>query len=723
MDNDKQKPIKLPPLRAGITVKFNDYDKSHKPQWVVHDPARNKFLVIGWQEYEILQRWGLEEPALIVQAVNSETTLNVDEHDIESIFAFLKRNHLLKQSGYQIYNTAKEQKLFKDDSIISWLISHYLFFRIPLVHPDRFLDRTKKIGVWFFNRYLLYTMVVLGVIALYLISTRWDDFSHSFPELLSWKGLSYYFIVFTCTKLLHELGHAYMAKRYGVPVPTLGVAFLVFWPVLYTDTTLSWHLKSHQRMNIALAGIWMETYVVIIAALIWYFVDNEIIQTICFITITVNWMASLLINVSPFMRFDGYFILADYLSMPNLQPRAFALTRWQLRRWFFGWTDEAPEHFTNSMRYFLVGYSLFTWIYRLILYIGIAVLVYHFFFKLVGILLFFIEVYYFILAPFVSEIHFWIQAKDKFVWNRQTKLTTGAAITAFLIVILPISETVELPATLSYTHQFIFAPDDGVLLTKLPLPGTRVIKNQTIAQFSSAELSHSMQLLILEYQQKLGELRRSEINAQYVSEKNILLSDINQQQAQYKKLYDLAQKLNIKAPFDGILIDVAEINPGQMIQKDTWIGDVVQLRSTQIEAFVSQVNIKKVHKGSKGYFYPHDFGQPKVAVKVDSIENLNMKQLNCYYSSQLEKSKNSDVVVDTPCYHASDFGGEIPTFSNDQGILVPVDSIYRVVLTANKVHHLPYVEAGKVVIDTERSSYLGRFIYHLKTVFIQELEL
>ncbi len=97
-------------------------------------------------------------------------------------------------------------------------------------------------------------------------------------------------------------------------------------------------------MKIALAGIQIETYVTIIAALIWCNTDNQTLQTICYVIITVNWMSSLLINVSPFMRFDGYYVLADYLKMPNLQNRAFALTRWQLRKWMFGWQDPPQKN-------------------------------------------------------------------------------------------------------------------------------------------------------------------------------------------------------------------------------------------------------------------------------------------------------------------------------------------------------------------------------------------
>src|SRR5204863_9242324 len=141
---------------------------------------------------------------------------------------------------------------------------------------------------------------------------------------------------------------------------------------------------------IALAGIWIETYIAIIAALIWTNSHDPTVKTIAYIVVAVNWVASLLINVSPFMRFDGYYVLADFLKMPNLQPRAFALARWQIRKWLFGWSISPPEKFSRSFHRLLVIYSILTWLYRFTIYVSIAVLVYHFFVKMLGIILFII---------------------------------------------------------------------------------------------------------------------------------------------------------------------------------------------------------------------------------------------------------------------------------------------------------------------------------------------
>jgi putative peptide zinc metalloprotease protein len=683
-------------------------------------PAEINFLsLVG---YELLERWSLADAEALIDAVNSETTLNVDLHDVENLLKFLIHNYLIKQSGYQIYKNAKEQKLFKKDNLFHWVISYYLFFRVPLVHPDHFLTKTKKIGDWVFSRIAGYVMLVLALIALFQLSMQWEQFTHTFSTIFTWQGLFFYFLAYLICKFCHELGHAYMCKHYGVPVPSLGVAFLVFWPVLYTDTTLSWSLSSHQRLRIALAGIWVETYVTIIALFLWCNVHNLTIQAICYVTISVNWVASLLINVSPFMRFDGYYVFADFLKMPNLQPRAFALTRWQIRRWLFNWPDPPPEKFSLRRHNLLVAYSFMTWIYRLTVYFGIALLVYHFFVKIIGILLFAIELFYFILGPIVAEIQSWLFFKNKFTFNIRTKFTCFFIALCVLLIFLPINETIKMPGTLSYAHQFLIAPDEGVIETKLPAIGSAIKANQPIVQISSSELNHSLQKARLEYQKISNELRRASINPQYASQKSILLSDINKQQATFNKLVNQYAKFILSVPFDGVLIDVAsDLYRGTVVMKDEWIGDIIQPSIVQGEAFVSQIDINNLQVGLTGYFYPNHLSQSAVPIKISAIEVLNASKLNCYYSKELKQNKKADVVIDTQCYNASDLGGGIATFFTDEGEYVPVNSVFRVLFTTEKPVKLTHVERGTVFIKAKPNSYGARIFYKLKTTWMQQI--
>ncbi len=719
MPNEKQ--LKLPKLRKGISFAFSDYDLEGKPQWVIHDSGRNKFFIIGLVEYEIIKRWSLGQADLLVEAVNKETTLNIELSDVENFAKFLQNNYLIQQTGYQIYNRAKEQNIFKNDSWWHWLINYYLFFKVPLLHPDHFLTKTQFIGKWLFSRKMGYLMIVLAIIALYQLSMRWDEFTHTFPTIFTWQGFFYYFIAYSVCKLLHELGHAYQCKEYGVPVPALGIAFLVFWPVLYTDTTLSWSLKSNQRMRIALAGILVETYITIIAALIWSNVHNQIIQTICYVTITINWIASLLINVSPFMRFDGYYVLADYLKIPNLQPRAFALARWQIRHWLFHWPDPPPEQFTPRMHRLLVAYSFVTWLYRLFIYFGIALLVYHFFIKVVGIILFSIELYYFILGPVVREIQTWIYFKEKFSFNLRTKITTFLMIFLCLIFFLPINETVKLPGTLSYLHEFLIAPDDGIIENTVPPIGTKIKANQPIVKINSPDLNHQLEQTQLEYNKWVEELRRASINTTFSNQKNILLSHIHEEQAKYSKLINEHNKLTLTVPFNGVIVDVEpDLLPGTAVPKGAWIGDIISPDQVEVEAFVSQVDVNNLHPGLTGHFYPADISEPIVPVTVRTIEIVNSSKLICSYSTELKQNKKENVVVETPCYHISELGGDIAAFLTEEAEYVPVDSMFRVVLTVQKKTTISHIQRGTVILKTEPVSYADRVFYNFKTLFIKQ---
>lgn len=712
----------LPSLRDGLVVAFNDYDAEGKPQWLIHDAGRNKFFLIGWPEYEIYQRWHLKNPELIIESINAETTLNVEMSDIEHFIQFLKRSYLLKMSGYEIHHQAKEQHLFKNDNWISWLISNYLFFRIPLVKPDNFLSKTKYIADVIFNKYTLYVMSFLGLVAIYQLSTQWEQFTHTFSSIFTLQGLFFSFIAFVICKFCHELGHAYMCKQYGVPVPTFGIAFLVFWPVLYTDTTLSWSLSNHQRLRIALAGIWVETYITILAALIWCNSDNQTLQTICYVTITVNWMASILINVSPFMRFDGYYVLADYLKMPNLQPRAFALTRWQIRRWLFGWNDQPPEKFSKNRHIFLVAYSLFTWVYRLSIYLGIAVLVYHFFAKIVGIVLFLIEIYYFILGPFVDEIKTWIMLKDKFTLNINTKITLSVATISLIIFFAPFKHTIKIPATLSYTHQFLLAPEAGILQEDLPKIGSKIKANQPIVTLYSQQLDQAILETELEYNKTVSQLRRSAVNTDYTEQKNVLMSELKRLRSEYQKLLNTRTKLTIKVPFDGTLIESdTAIRKGTYIMKDQWLGDVVKPRSIQIEAFITQIDVNDLKVGATGDFHPQNHNIPNLPVTVRSIEPINSNELDCHYSTAVKQPKGENLVIETPCYHSSELGGEIPTFQTLEGSYVPTSSVYRVNLTSDAEIQLDYIERGNVYIEANAQSYASRLLYKFKSILIEEL--
>ena len=143
---------------------------------------------------------------------------------------------------------------------------------------------------------------------------NWDVFQSTFIYFFSTEGLFLFLLAVFLAKIVHELGHAYTAKLYGLRVPTMGIAFLVLWPVLYTDTSDAWKLPNRrQRLSIAAAGMLAEIGLAGIATLLWSFLPDGPIRSALFMVATTTWIITLLINSNPFLRFDVYFFLSDFL--------------------------------------------------------------------------------------------------------------------------------------------------------------------------------------------------------------------------------------------------------------------------------------------------------------------------------------------------------------------------------------------------------------------------
>lgn len=320
----------------------------------------------------------------------------------------------------------------------------------------------------------------IRLIGLYLVSRQWDAFIGTFPFVFSWEGGAISLISIVFIKCLHELGRAYVANRFGCRIPTMGVAFMVMIPLLYTDVSDAWKLKSRwQRLRIDSAGMLVELTVAAYALVLWAFVADGPIRSAVFVLAATGLVLSLLVNLNPFMRFDGYYILADLLGIENLQPRSFRHMRWRLRELLFRPGYAAPEPFPPRLDAILTAHAVATAIYRLMIYLGIALLVYHFTVKLVGILLFVVEIVFFIVRPVTMELKEWWNMRSDIIRTRRTYVTAAILAGLLVLVCVPISTRVSAPAVV-YPSEFVrLYPQEpgrvesiGVKLVKLATSAT-----------------------------------------------------------------------------------------------------------------------------------------------------------------------------------------------------------------------------------------------------------
>ena len=309
---------KLPPLRDELVLHPGPSNGDGAPSWTLEDPARGRYFRLGWAEIEMLARWDRDDPAAIAAAITQETTLTVDAAEVEAFVRFLASANLVRVEGPRALGQLHEQAQAARMNPVAFLLKNYLFIRIPLVRPDPFLDRTIGLAAPFFSPVFWIVTLIAGLAGMLLVLRQWDGFVTTFVHLFSWQGLAAIGIGLIFAKIAHELAHAYAAKHEGVAVPTMGIALMVLYPVLYTDTTAAWRLTDRaRRLRIGYAGMATELAIAAWMTLAWSFMPDGPVRSAAFILATTTWIMTLAVNLNPFMRFDGYFLFSDALDMPN----------------------------------------------------------------------------------------------------------------------------------------------------------------------------------------------------------------------------------------------------------------------------------------------------------------------------------------------------------------------------------------------------------------------
>ena len=457
--------IILPKIRNDLKILETSVSEDGSKRWLLFDPIQNKYFNIGIDALQLISNWKndieIEKFLEILHDMNYE----IDKESLESFIVFLRNNNLLisenESDTNRLINIHRQGK----QNIFKWLIHNYLFIRVPLLKPDLWLERNSKKVDFLYSNLWQNIILLLGLLGIILVLRDWENFISTFMYMFSKEGFFYYFLSLVFVKSFHELGHAFTAKRFGCKVPTMGVAFLVLFPVLYTDTTDSWKLKSkYQRLKIVLAGMKVEFYLALISTFLWSFAPDGILKSILFTIATTSWISSLLINISPLLRFDGYYALSDITDSKNLQPRSFAIAKWFIRKNILGLEEIKPEILPKYKENFFIFYAFSTWIYRFFLFLGIAVLVYYFAFKVLGIILFLVEIIWFILLPIYNELKIWWGKKEMVNFNKKNKRSLFILFLLLFIFFIPWNSTIKMPAVIESKNYYEFySAEDAVI--------------------------------------------------------------------------------------------------------------------------------------------------------------------------------------------------------------------------------------------------------------------
>lgn len=662
----------LPRLRKDLLLYSAGEDGAAASEVVLKDPTNERFVRLDILEHRFLAQLDgtrtLEQARLALQdqgrCLSSE----------EASQLALRAEDLGLLMGTR-YSTAAHQEQLREraeQAKNARGLSRLFFFYVPLVNPDHFLEKTLWIYRLVVNRWTAVAMMILTPGALFIGLTNFPRVEREYLFFFHWKGMAFLWVTLIVMKIVHEMAHAYCAKNYGLRVPQIGMAVMIFWPFLYCDTTHVWQLPSRgQRIAVSAAGVVVETVLAVLATWIWGFSRPGIVNSLAFYVMAVSLLSTMLVNANPLMKRDGYFVLIDLVNIPNLAKKSAEELRHAFLNKVLGVESvRSPASSPGEAGLFLF-YGVTSFLYRILLSFGIIGVVYFQFDKMLGAMLACLALVSFAVLPAS-------QAIGGLIKRRSEIRPRARGMVAFVILSGVGIATLTLPLTTRSVYPcFVIASrrQDLSLPLQIRVTESRVREGSPVRE---GELLFALDARELELALVQKQLERDILQREY---ELTLLDPRERGRAPIKavevfRIEDeiahvrakLAQaNAGVRAPFDGVVTRLdprmqAGFRPGE----GTIVGKVEAMTDLEIHALIPAEDRHRMQVGQEVQIWLPLQDAPRREGHVTEVRS--------YSESDLKDSPFS-----------STMGGELATERRDLGHKeTPLEAHYVCVVRASR---------------------------------------
>jgi len=410
-------------------------------------------------------------------------------------------------AGKQLFSRYKKRRNRK----IMQTFMNILYIKIPIFDPDRVLEKMKPVFGFIFTQLFLWISVAIMLGAVLLVATHWATFVSKMPayhEFFTLKTVAYLWVALGLVKIIHEFGHGLSCKTFGGEVHEMGLLFLVFSPCMYCNVSDAWTLPSKwQRIVISAAGIYVELIIAAISTFIWWSTDHgTFINNMCMSLMVVCSISTFVFNANPLMRFDGYYVLADWLEIPNLREKANKYLGEVVQENCLGIEVPPQPYMTMGRKTLFVTFAIVSWLYRWIITFSILGFMYTFLepYKLGSISYLFgtMSLGAMIGMP-LYKLGKSIHRRGRLPDMKPVRVVITASIVVVVlatIMLIPFPMRVKATALIQADPQYVrtvVIEDEGNFLTELLVnDGEEVTAGQPLARFNNVDLTINYQLTL-----------------------------------------------------------------------------------------------------------------------------------------------------------------------------------------------------------------------------------
>jgi putative peptide zinc metalloprotease protein len=471
--------------------------------------------------------------------------------------------------------------------------------KIPLWDPENFLEKHANKVAWLFSPWMGVAWLLVVAFAALQAGANWGKItSHLDINALAPYNLLIVFLLYPPIKILHELGHGFTTKLKGGEVHEMGINFMLFMPVPYVNVSSSGNFRDkYDRMLVSAAGILVETFLAALGLLLFLSAEPGLVQDLGFNTLLIGGVSSLFFNGNPLLKYDGYYILADALGIPNLYQRALHYWRYFFQRYLFGLQQVSSLVSAPGEAFWFIVYSIASLLYRLSILWFICVYVTEKYFSL-GVVLALWLVAIQILLPIYKAIRFII--KNPSLGKKRSKAAIATislgAVTLGLLGFMPIP-------SYTLTEGVVWLPDEAQIKAEHDgfIGDLQAHSNQMV---NSGDVVLLMTDDLLESKAKIARAKVAELESKYRAEREVnlvkadmLKDELRVAQSELEHLNTKIRAMTIIAAKSGhLLLPEADDLPGRYLHQGEQIGYILDDNPPTIRMVVTQDNIGQLRE-------------------------------------------------------------------------------------------------------------------------------
>lgn len=463
-------------------------------------------------------------------------------------------------------------------------VKNPLSVRLPLFDPEPVLRSLTPVARSLFSPLGAVIWCILILTAILAAFMSWERLEVPGADaVLSASSIAYLAVSYIFIKLLHELGHGLAIKRWGGEVREVGIMMLIFFPVPYVDASqASYFSEKYQRILVSAAGILVELAIAAVAFIVWTVAEEGTVSAIAYNLFLIGGISTLIFNGNPLLRFDGYFVFADLIEIPNLGQRSNQYFWFLFQKNILGHSDARPPVVSHGEEGWLLGYAICAFVYRMFVMLLISLYVASVL-PVVGVAIVLWSLYTVFVVPAWKGVRFLMTEPSLEVQRGRAilRVTLLGAMIIFFFFWVPLPHTTVADAVLEPKIGSVVRSQGHGFVSKI------LVKNGDLVEREDALIKLSEPLLDVERSIAQAELEDAKLRLEMIplddaNARSLWVEQLNFYQARIDELRLRSDDLVVRAPSNGLLVLP---NQRDMLGRLLRQGEVIGAVQSQGELF------------------------------------------------------------------------------------------------------------------------------------------